>query len=119
MIVGSLGWHAALLIFAHTQSMTGGILCLIAAGFCQSMSLVSLQVVLLGTSQSRFRGLVMGVRMLAIYGLPVGLLAAGVLIGWIGFGAMGTLYAAIGIAFTLAIAVHWRAEIWRAEEDRV
>jgi len=35
----------------------------------------------------------MGVRMLVIYGLPLGLLAAGSLIDEIGFAATGTLYA--------------------------
>jgi hypothetical protein len=58
----------------------------------------------------------MGVRMLAIYGLPIGLLGAGALVGRIGFGATATLYAAIGLVLTLAIAVRWRAEVWRPAE---
>jgi hypothetical protein len=57
----------------------------------------------------------MGVRMLAIYGLPVGALAGGALIGWIGFRATGTLYALAGIALTIAIAWHWRTHLWPAD----
>jgi hypothetical protein len=58
------------------------------------------------------RGRVMGVRMMVIYGLPLGLLAAGSLIEEIGFAATGTIYAATGIAMTLAIVAHWRADLW-------
>jgi len=55
---------------------------------------------------------VMGVRMMVIYGLPLGLLAAGSLIDEIGFAATGTLYAAAGLALMLAIVLHWRADLW-------
>jgi hypothetical protein len=47
--------------------------------------MVSLQITLLREAGERFRGRVMGVRMMAIYSLPLGLLAAGPLIGsWAG-----------------------------------
>ncbi|HTO85523.1 MAG TPA: arabinose ABC transporter permease, partial [Methylomirabilota bacterium] len=51
-------------------------------------------------------------RMMVIYGLPVGLLAAGSLIDLIGYTATGTLYAASGLTAMIAIALHWRAELW-------
>jgi hypothetical protein len=54
----------------------------------------------------------MGVRMMVIYGLPLGLLAAGSLIDLIGYSATATLYAALGLAFMLAIAVRWREDLW-------
>jgi hypothetical protein len=54
----------------------------------------------------------MGMRMLAIYGLPLGLLAAGALIDRIGFVPMATLYCCIGIALTLLIALRWRDALW-------
>ena len=54
----------------------------------------------------------MGVRMMVIYGLPLGLLAAGSLIEEIGFATTGTIYAAVGLAMMLAIALHWRADLW-------
>ena len=40
----------------------------------QSLSLVPMSVLLLHSAGERFRGRVMGVRMLAIYGVPIGLL---------------------------------------------
>jgi hypothetical protein len=54
----------------------------------------------------------MGVRMLVIYSLPLGLLAAGSLIGEIGFAATATLYAVAGLALMMAVVVHWRADLW-------
>jgi len=56
----------------------------------------------------------MGVRMMAIYSLPVGLLVAGALIERIGFTATATLYAAVGLAFTIIIALRWREHMWPA-----
>jgi hypothetical protein len=68
---------------------------------------------LLRESGPRLRGRVTGVRMLAIYSLPLGLLAAGVLIPRIGFHATVSLYALIGLIFTVLIALYWRHALWR------
>jgi MFS family permease len=114
MIVSTAAWYAMLIVFAHAGSVAGGIVCLVLAGFAQSFCMVGLAVMLMSTSAIRFRGRVMGVRMLAIYSLPVGLISAGALVGRIGFPATVTLYAAVGLAVMLAIAVHWRADIWRS-----
>jgi predicted MFS family arabinose efflux permease len=113
MIVSSAAWYAVLLLFARAQSMAGGIACLVLAGFMQSLSVVSLAAILMRTADPRFRGRVMGVRMLGIYGLPFGLVGAGALIGRIGFGATATLYAAVGLVLTLLIALRWRTDVWR------
>jgi len=112
MIFASAGWYAVLLMFAHAHSLIGGTVWLMLAGFMQSLSVVSLAAILMRTADARFRGRVMGVRMLGIYGLPFGLLAAGALIGRIGFAPTATLYASAGLALTLAIAVRWRSDVW-------
>ena len=87
---------------------------LMLCGLAQSLTMVSHTVILLRASSQRYRGRVMGVRMLAIYSLPVGLLVAGVLIEWIGFRATASLYAVVGLIFTILIAVRWRASLWQA-----
>jgi hypothetical protein len=71
-------------------------------------------VILLSTSSRRYRGRIMGVRMLAIYSLPIGLLVAGALIGIIGYRGTASLYAVVGLAFTILIAVKWRAALWQS-----
>jgi predicted MFS family arabinose efflux permease len=115
MVLSTLGWFVCLLAFAQMRTAWGGAAMLALAGFAQSLSMVALAVVLLGIAGGKFRGRIMGVRMLAIYGLPVGALAGAALIDWIGFRATGTLYALAGIALTLAIAWHWRAHLWHAD----
>jgi MFS family permease len=112
MIGATVVWYAALLVFAQIQMLPAAMVCLMLAGFSQSMTMISIAVILMRTASEHFRGRVMGVRMLAIYSLPLGLLAAGSLIDEIGFAATATLYAASGLALMLAIVLHWRADLW-------
>ena len=112
MIGSTVVWYIVLFVFAHLQSMPAAIACLVLIGFSQSLCMISLAVILMRTASEHFRGRVMGVRMLVIYGLPLGLLAAGSLIDWFGFAATGSLYAVTGFALMLAIVVHWRENLW-------
>jgi len=112
MIVFSLAWHAALLVFVQMQSPTGGCMILAIAGFSQSLCLVPMSVLLLRSAGERFRGRIMGVRQLAIYGSPIGLLAAGALIEYIGFAVTASLYCLVGAGLTGLIALYWRTALW-------
>jgi predicted MFS family arabinose efflux permease len=114
MMAASSLWYVLLLVFTQMPSMLWAFPFLIMAGLMQSFSMVSLQITLLREAGERFRGRVMGVRMMAIYSLPLGLLAAGPLIGAMGYRATATLYALIGLLFTLLISWRWRADLWRA-----
>jgi MFS family permease len=112
MIAATVAWYGALLVFVQMQTVPTALVCLLLTGFCQSLSMISVAVILMRAAGEHLRGRVMGVRMMVIYGLPLGLLAAGSLIEEIGFAATGTLYAATGIAMTLAIVAHWRGDLW-------
>ena len=112
MIGATVVWYVTLLVFAQMQTVPTAIACLVVAGFSQSLAMISIAVILMRTASENFRGRVMGVRMMVIYGLPLGLLAAGSLIDEIGFAATGTLYAAAGLTLMLAIVLHWRADLW-------
>jgi len=95
----------------HMPVARSGGACLVLAGIAQSLSLVPMSAMLLHGAGA-YRGRVMGMRMLAIYGLPLGLLAAGALIERIGFAATVTAYCVAGIALTLLIALRWREALW-------
>jgi predicted MFS family arabinose efflux permease len=112
MIGATVIWYAMLLVFAHMQSLAAAIACLLLVGFSQSLCMISIAVILMRTASEHLRGRVMGVRMLVIYGLPIGLLAAGALIDEVGFAATATLYAAAGLALLMIIALNWRADLW-------
>lgn len=111
VVISLLLWCAALAVFAQFETKMAGMAVLLLIGFFQSVSMVSLSVALLDNAADRFRARVMGVRMLAIYGLPLGILAAGVLIASIGFYRTMLLYSFVGSIVTLAIALRWRTSI--------
>jgi predicted MFS family arabinose efflux permease len=112
MIGATVMWYGTLLVFAQLQTVPAAMACLMLAGFSQSLAMISIAVILMRTASEHFRGRVMGVRMMVIYGLPLGLLAAGSLIDGIGFAATGTLYAAAGLMLMMTIVLHWRADLW-------
>jgi MFS family permease len=105
-------WYALLIVFALLPDARAGMSVLVLAGFAQSLGMVPMSVILLSTSDDRFRGRVMGVRMLAVYALPLGLLLAGTLIERLGFAPTIALYCVSGIGLTLLIGLRWRSELW-------
>lgn len=112
MILAALIWYALLLVFARTEDALLGMVLLALAGFVQSLSLSPLVVLMLRAAGDAYRGRVMGARMLAIYGLPIGLFAAGPLIERLGFADTATLYAGFGLACTALIGLVWRRALW-------
>jgi Na+/melibiose symporter-like transporter len=112
MLVGTVLWYVALMGFSHSTAPLEGVVLLAVAGFVQNLSMVPMSLLILRASAERLRGRVMGVRMMCVYGLPVGLLVAGWLIAPLGFAGTGALYCALGLATTLAIAARWREALW-------
>jgi predicted MFS family arabinose efflux permease len=111
MLAASAIWFALLLVFARLEGAAAGMVLLALVGFVQSFCMVPMGVLLLRVTKDAFRGRVMGLRMLAVYGLPVGLVGAGPLIAGMGFAATASLYAGVGLAATAAIALAWRAHL--------
>jgi MFS family permease len=113
MLVYATMWYAVLLGFGFVERLGGGLAALFGAGIVQSVAMISMAAWLLAVVGDRFRGRVMGVRMLAVYGLPLGLLAAGALIDLIGYTPTVTALTVTGLAFTALIGARWRASLWR------
>lgn len=112
MIGFAFVWYGLLLAYANMAVPIAGIALLMLAGFAQSLCMVPMAVMLLRSSGDRFRGRVMGVRMLAVYGMPLGLLLAGVMIRQFGFAATATGYCVFGLAASFAIAWYWWRDLW-------
>jgi predicted MFS family arabinose efflux permease len=115
MVTSMMIWYGLLLIFPLLPSPHTGMVVLLIAGFAQSLAMVPMSVILLRTAEDRLRGRVMGVRMLAVYSLPIGLLAAGVLIQYLGFGATVAIYCTVGVSCVLLVALRWRDHLWEEE----
>ena len=112
MIGFAFVWYGLLLAYANMAAPIAGIALLMLAGFAQSLCMVPMAVMLLRSSGDRFRGRVMGVRMLAVSGMPLGLLLAGVMIRQFGFAATATGYCVFGLAASFAIAWYWWRDLW-------
>lgn len=111
MVLAALAWYVCLAGFVLSTSLPVAIAALVTAGVAQSLSMVSLSILLLRTTEERLRGRIMGVRMLAIYTLPVGLMTAGGLIPAMGYRPTGLLFVGLGLALTFAIGWIWRRDL--------
>jgi Major Facilitator Superfamily len=105
-------WYLLLLGFGHLHDLAAGLVTLFLAGFVQNVAMIAMTAVLLAAAGEGYRGRVMGVRMLAVYGLPLGLIGLGFLIDRIGYPSAVTLAATLGLLCTVLIGVRWRASIW-------
>lgn len=112
MLVFAFAWYAMLLAFIAMPGPGSARMMLMLAGVAQSLCMVPMSVMLLHGAGARFRGRVMGMRMMAIYGAPIGLLAAGFLIERVGFVPTAQLYCLSGSAMTVLIALRWRGALW-------
>lgn len=113
MLCSGAAWFVAILLFGQTRSVGSGLVLLFVSGFAQSLCLTPLAAVMLRASSEEMRGRVMGMRMLAIWGLPLGLLAAGPIIARWGYSASTLLYAGLGLAATIALGYRWRSALWQ------
>jgi predicted MFS family arabinose efflux permease len=114
MVLSCLVWFPLLMVFAHVRDAAAGMALMVLVGFTQSFAMVPMTVILLRCTQDRYRGRVMGLRMLAVYGLPIGLLLSGPAIDRLGFTGATTLYAGFGLACTVLVGLRWRRHLWPA-----
>jgi len=115
MLVAAILWFSLNFVFAWITVPLRGEILLVAIGFVQSLCMVPMAVLLLKTADPAYRGRVMGVRMLAVYGLPLGMLLSGPLIERIGFAWTGTLYSLLGLGLASLVAYRWREQLWHPE----
>ncbi|KAA2212449.1 MFS transporter [Teichococcus oryzae] len=112
MLIFSVVWHGLVVLFGQIDSLAGGLLLLPLIGIAQMLCLLPMSVLLLRGTPPALRGRIMGMRTLAVYGLPIGLLCSGPLIDWLGFPATSAIYGAIGIIATLLVLGTWRSHLW-------
>jgi MFS family permease len=111
MIVYAAMWYALLLAFGNARSFGAGVVLLLVAGFVQSIAMISLMGTLLAAVEARFRTRVLAARQLAVYGMPIGLMAIGGLIERVGYAMTVSACCVTGLAVTLAIGVRWRGSV--------
>ncbi len=112
MIVCGVLWYGSIVALALAGSAVDALLILALCGFLQNLCMVPMSVVLLRVADASFRGRVMGLRVLAVYGLPLGLIASGPIIDRFGFAAMSTVYGISGALLTVLVGLYWRRHVW-------
>ncbi len=114
MLWSTAAWFVATLLFGLTRSLPLGLALLFVAGFAQSFALIPVAVVMLRGASEAMRGRVMGMRVLAVWGLPIGVLASGPIIVGLGYTACAIVYSFLGLAATLMIGYRLRQALWQA-----
>jgi predicted MFS family arabinose efflux permease len=112
MLGSGAAWFAATLLFGQSTTFGIGLVLLLVAGFAQSYCLTPLAAVMLRSSEGAMRGRVMGIRQLAVWGLPLGLVASGPMIERFGYSTTSLIYAGLGLAAMLVIGYRWRDSLW-------
>ncbi len=111
MVINIFLMHLLIIFFAYIETKLSGQILLFFSGYIQSLAMISLVVTLLAIASEKFRGLVMGVRMMAVYGLPLGLMFSGYLIEYLGYGRSVMLYGLIGLILSALVTIRWRKYI--------
>ena len=108
MVIWLVIWHLFILLLGlFSIPMTASVV-ITMIGLAQSFAMIPMSVLLLKITDEVYRGRVSGVRMLAVYGMPMGLLTGGALIEWIGIPATTVIFGLTGILTTLVIVARWR-----------
>lgn len=104
LVVSVLSWLLAMLVFSQSPMIEVSLVVLVIAGAAQSFSIVTLDTLLLHVIPFELRGRVMGVRSMAVYGLPVGLLASGALADTLGAPIALAIISIAGAALAVLVA---------------
>jgi MFS family permease len=113
MLLSSALWFVLILVFGQMRSAGAGIAILFLVGFVQSFCMTPIAAVMLRASSEAMRSRVMAIRMLAIWGLPLGLVASGPIIAGLGFAATTLIYGGLGLAATIVIGYRWQQALWQ------
>ena len=111
MMIGIVLWHLSMLAFAMMGLWLAALVTLVVFGTMTSLAMISMSMTLLHASPAEYRGRVMGVRSLAVYGLPMGLLISGLIAEWLGIRTALAINSIVGLGGTALAAVVWR-ELW-------
>ena len=107
MIAGSFLWHIAILLMAGIKLFYASLPVLMFIGIFQSLSMVTMAVMILQYTGYQMRGRVLGLRQLAVYGLPIGLILSGFVADEIGVIWALVLNGTMGIALLGGVLFKW------------
>ncbi|MCI0796345.1 MAG: MFS transporter, partial [Chloroflexi bacterium] len=112
MVLGAVVWHLGILVLSQTSWFGAALAILALSGLAQALSMVTMSILLLGNTSADIRGRIMGLRSLAVYGLPIGLLISGGIADGVSVAAALAINGIVGMVVTVAIVLRFRG-VWR------
>ncbi len=105
MILAVVVWHSSILVFAASQSfyLSMAVLVIIGGGWASTQ--VFLLSALLQTTQTEYRGRVIGLRSLAIYAFALGSMSSGAMAGLWGAPRAATVVGVTGVILVMTLAI--------------
>jgi predicted MFS family arabinose efflux permease len=114
-------WHLSGIAIVFTDSYAAALPLIVFNGVMQSISMGTIQALLLGGSAPEYRGRILGLRSLAVYPLPLGSTIVGWMIGVTGVSGTTIATALAGSLLVwvtvLALPVTWK--VLRSQEQRL
>ena len=113
MFIGSVFWHIGIIAMAFMEWFYPSIPLLILVGSAQSFSMVTMAMMILRYTSPEMRGRIIGLRQLAVYGLPLGLLVSGYVAEDFGVFVALVMNGIVGIVLLLMSLRFWPVMISR------
>jgi MFS family permease len=116
-IGGVVLWSGAIILLALVPNFVSALPVLFLAGLGQSLCTVAIAMMLLSLTPDNLRGRVMGLRQLAVYSLPLGLLISGTIAEMWGVKVAIFLDGLMGILLVMGCVVIWPT-IWSVSQPK-
>jgi len=116
-IGGVVLWSGAIIILALVPNFVSSLPVLFLAGLGQSLCTVAIAMMLLSLTPDNLRGRVMGLRQLAVYSLPLGLLISGTIAEMWGVKVAIFLDGLMGILLVMGCVGIWPT-LWNVSQPK-
>lgn len=111
MFLFSIVWHVLTLIFALQDNLGIALVALFFTGLAQGMCMTLMAAFLVGNVDPKQRGSIMGLRSMAVYGLPLGLTVSSFLLNQgLSFGMVAAVFCFAGTLITLILWTLYRPD---------
>ena len=107
IVCGSVIWHAAAALVSVSTSTSVSLPIFFTAGIGQSMCVIMISTMILSLTPPTLRGRIMGLRQLAVGGLPLGLLLSGAITELAGVQTALIFNGIIGSLLTIGVCLIW------------
>ncbi|MEC9438025.1 MAG: hypothetical protein VX917_01145, partial [Chloroflexota bacterium] len=114
---GTVLWSGAIILLALVPNFGSSLPVLFLAGLGQSLCTVAIAMMLLSLTPDNLRGRVMGLRQLAVYSLPLGLLISGTIAEMWGVKVAIFIDGLMGILLVMGCVVIWPT-LWNVSQPK-